>query len=137
MWYKNLGGNHTEGESNTKTHGPGAVFESERPLADLFPNKFQEVDAPLKARKSIAAPVPTLAIEAPVVEVPSEPEPVEVTSEYPGAEEAGLRVVQVMDKGKIRYNIYEVDSETPINDTPLTGQKTTKKLVELGVEEAE
>lgn len=136
MWFKNLGGSHveTKGEFNTAVViAPNEVFESSKKLDQLFPNKFQEVTPPLAQRAQDVAIDPTSAPTPEPEKSPKEPEKVEVTTEFEGAEAAGFKIFQVNVHGKVRYNIFDGEAEEPSNDKPLTGPQTTKKLAELGV----
>lgn len=127
-WYLNRGGNHVGRDG--KTYANGEMLQDTLDLESMFPAKFQRVDPPAEIVAQLAAVAAPVATPEPAANAE-----VDVTDEFPGAKEAGFRVLQTNNKGKVAYNIFDGEDETPpLNEKPLTGPQTTKKLIELGVE---
>jgi len=128
--YKNNGGAHMT--ANGTIIPNGGVFQDENPdLCKVFPNKFAVVHTPAPTP---AADDPTPAPAAPAqattpIAAPAKPTGVvvvDVTDEYPAAEDADLTVTKV----KGGYDVYDEDKSEPINEKPLA-----KKKVQLFLDE--
>lgn len=120
--FKVRSGFHSDGAT---VYRKGQVFESDKPLHKMFPNKFDIVANDVTKKKSKEAPKKKARYNR--VEV-LEDIGKDVTQKFPDAVNQGLRVYQLEDG---EYNVTdERDLYTPLNKKPMTRTATKKFLLD-------
>lgn len=130
MKWKNVGAAHTTETGRNVQRGE--VFESDLPLDTLFVGKFERVYKEAEAEAEAEAPkAPDNTEQGALTEkkecVSSDRE--DVTTEFPGAAEAGLVVV----KDKKGWCVYD-EGNAPINEKPLRKKDVLEIVAEYTTE---